>query len=52
MDINFDSLYNKKNFDVVVFKEFLEKYKLQSHLNNLDKTEKLFNSLYEWLPTC
>lgn len=47
LDINFDSLYNKKHFDVVVFKAFLEKYKLQSHLNNLDKTEKLFNSLYE-----
>lgn len=47
LDINFDSLYNKKHFDVVVFKAFLEKYKLQSHLNNLDKTENLFNSLYE-----
>jgi len=47
LDINFDSLYHKKSFNKEYFKAFLETFNLKSHLNNLDKTEKLFKSLYE-----
>ena len=47
IDIDTKFLYSKKEFDVDKFKTFLEEHKLNSHMNNLDKTVKLFNSLYE-----
>lgn len=45
--INIDKLYGKKYFDINKFRTFLEEYKLKSHLNNFDKTTKLFKCLYE-----
>lgn len=46
LEIDLDFLYSEKQFNVEEFKKFLEEYKMNSHLNNLDKTVKLFNKMY------